>query len=134
MRKRTRTAAIITLSLFTWVASALTNASFAGDHYRIGTLNESRHYSDDDDFNSSHDGLYLVHNRNIFGTYFNSESAQSFFYARNRPLNDTFSFSYGFALGYDIGVVPMVAVSAQISILKITFTQEAAVIGLEFPI
>ena len=124
--------AILAIHFFVWVLPAVTKESIAGDHYRIGTLNESHHYRDDEDFNSSHNGFYIVHNNNLFGTYYNSDYAQSFFYARSRQINDIFSFSYGVATGYNVGIVPMVGLSAQISILKLTLTQEAAVIGLEF--
>ncbi len=106
----------------------------ARDHYRIGTLNESVHYRDNEEFNSSHDGLYLVHNRNIYGTYYNSEYEQSLFYARTNRINSTFSYSYGVAFGYDLGVMPMVGLSAQMNVFKLTLTQQAAVIGLEFPL
>lgn len=114
--------------------TSLTNVSIAADHYRIGTLNQSHHYRDDDDFNDRHDGIYLVHNNNVIGTYMNSDNNQSFFYARSNPINQTFSYSYGVAIGYNAGMVPMVGLSAQLGVIKLTFTQEAAVIGLEFPL
>ena len=128
------TTAILVLPLVVWVTSALTSESIAGGHYRLGTLNESIHYRDNEDFNSSHDGIYLVHKRHVFGTYYNSESEQSLFYARNNPINRTWSYSYGVAFGYELGVMPMVGLSAQISIVKFTLTQQAAVVGLEFPL
>lgn len=126
--------AIFVSHLFVGVISAVTNESIAGGHYRIGTLNQSFHYKDDEDLNSSHNGIYFVHNNNAFGTYLNSESEQSFFYLRNSQLNETFSFSYGIVTGYEFGTLPMVGISAQFNILKFTFTPEAAVIGLEFPV
>ena len=123
---------IFTCALVT--GNALTGTSLADGHYRLGTLNESFHYRDNEDFNSTHDGLYIVHKRNIFGTYYNSENEQSVFYARTSPINGTFSFSYGVAFGYEIGAMPMLGLSAQLNVFKITLTQEAAVIGLEFPV
>ena len=134
MKKSSKMYAAAVLPILLWCASAFTGESAAGGHYRVGTLNESRHYRDNEDFNSSHDGFYIVHERNVFGTYYNSEFEQSFFYARNNRINNTFSFSYGVAFGYNFGVMPMVGLSAQFNILKLTFTQEAAVIGLEFPV
>ena len=134
MNKNPRKFAILILPLLVWITSALANQGIAGDHFRIGTLNESIHYRDNDDFNSSHNGIYFVQNRHVFGTYHNSQYEQSLFYARNYRINDTFSYSYGLAVGYDIDLMPMVALSAQVSILKFTFTQQAAVIGLEFPL
>ena len=134
MKKCSIAAAILMFHVFFWILPALTNESIAGGHYRIGTLNESHHYRDNEDFNSSHNGFYIAHNNNLFGTYYNSDYAQSFFYARNHRLNDIFSFSYGVATGYNVGMIPMVGLSAQLSILKLTMTQEAAVIGLEFPL
>ncbi len=124
--------AIFVTHLFAWVIPAVTNESIAAGHYRIGTLNESLHYRDNEDVNSSHDGFYLVHKNNVFGTYQNSENEQSFFYARNNRINDTFSFSYGIVTGYKFGTVPMVGISAQLNIFKVTFTPDAAVVGLEF--
>lgn len=134
MKKSSKVGSMIALPILIWGASALTGESVAGGHYRIGTLNESRHYRDNEEFNSRHDGFYIVKDRNVFGTYYNSEFEQSFFYARNKRINGTFSFSYGVAFGYNFGVMPMVGLSAQFNILKLTFTQEAAVIGLEFPV
>ena len=117
-----------------WAFSAVGSSAIAGDHYRIGTLNESVHYRNNDEFNSTHNGIYLVHNNNVFGTYNNSEDEPSVFYARSHPINRYFSYSYGVAIGYNAGMVPMVGLSAQVGVLKLTMTQEAAVIGLEFPI
>ena len=134
MKKSKTTAAFLVLPLFIWVTSTLTSESIAGGHYRIGTLNESIHYRDNEDFNSSHDGLYIVHKSHVFGTYYNSEYEQSVFYARNKPINRTLSFLYGVAFGYNLGVMPMVGLSAQISVVKVTLTQQAAVVGLEFPL
>ena len=131
-KQQLATIAIFVLPLVIWVSSAVNNDGIAGDHYRIGTLNESVHYKDNDEFNSTHNGLYLVHNRNVFGTYYNSEHRQSLFYARNNPINRTLSYSYGVVLGYNIGLMPMVALSAQFGLVKFTFTHEAAVVGLEF--
>ncbi len=132
MKKFAINAAAAVISVFISLTSAFTSESIAADHYRIGTLNESRHYRDNEDFNSSHNGIYLVHNNNVIGTYFNSDYKQSFFYARNSPINKTFSYTYGVAIGYNSGMVPMVGLSAQLGVFKLTFTQEAAVIGLEF--
>lgn len=132
MKKKQTRIAISVLPLFIWVSSAFNNESIVGDHYRIGTLNESVHYRDNEEFNSSHNGLYIVHNQNVFGTYYNSESEQSVFYARNNPINRTLSYSYGFVLGYNFGLMPMAALSAQFGFVKFTFTHEAAVFGLEF--
>ena len=117
-----------------WVMGAAGNVAVAGDHYRVGTLNESYHYRDNEDFNSTHNGIYLVHNSNVFGAYHNSDDEASFFFARSHPINRYFSYSYGVAMGYKSGMVPMVALSAQVSVLKLTMTQEAAVVGVEFPI
>lgn len=134
MEKKSTTATVFALTLFIWLASAATNHSLAADHYRIGTINKSQHYRDDKDFNETHNGIYIVHNRNSFGTYLNSENEQSVFFARYRPINDIFSFTYGVALGYEIGMLPIVGVSAQLSIFKLTLTQDAAVMGLEFSV
>lgn len=133
MKKKSIMFAIFATHLFGWVITAATNESIAGDHYRIGTLNESVHYRDSGDLNSSHNGIYFVHNNNAFGTYYNSEFEQSFFYARNKRINETFSFSYGVVTGYEFGTIPMVGLSAQFNVFKLTFTPEAAVLGLEFP-
>lgn len=134
MNKISKLCAAFVLQIFIWGATALTSESVASGHYRLGTLNESFHYRDNEDFNSSHDGIYIVHDRNVFGTYHNSEFEQSFFYARSNRINSTFSYSYGVAFGYNFGVMPMVGVSAQFNIVKLTFTQQAAVIGVEFPV
>jgi len=134
MGNNKKTVAKIILPFLLWLTFAATNESNAGGHYRIGTLNESVHYRDNDEVNSSHDGIYLVHNRNVFGTYYNSEREQSVFYARTQPINRIFSFSYGAVLGYNFGVVPMLGLSAQMSIFKLTLTPEAAVVGLEMPL
>lgn len=134
MKKRAARNAIFVLPLFILVSLVFTNEGIAGGHYRIGTLNESVHYRDNEEFNSSHDGLYIAYERNVFGTYYNSENQQSIFYARNNPINRTFSYSYGFVLGYNFGLLPMVALSAQVGVVKFTFTHEAAVVGLEFPL
>ena len=124
-------AAMAVLSATIWIASAPGNAGIAADHYRIGTLNLSHHYRDDEDYNHRHDGIYLVHNNNVIGTYLNSQDSQSFFYARNNPINRTFSYSYGLSIGYDSGMMPMVGLSALFGVVKLTFTQEAAVVGFE---
>ncbi len=134
MKKTLPKLAIPGLSAVLWIIVGLTSPALAGDHYRVGTLNKSVHYRSDEDFNDTHDGVYLVHNRNIYGTYYNSEYEQSVFFARNTRLNGTFSFFYGVASGYELGVMPMVGLSAQLSILKVTLTQEAAVVGLEVPL
>lgn len=122
----------IALCFFVWMTSAAIGEAVAGDHYRIGTINKSHHYRDDEDFNDTHNGIYVVHNHNVFGTYRNSEYEQSFFYARDNRINETFSYTYGVAFGYEIGMMPIVGLSAQVSVFKLTLTQEAAVIGLEF--
>jgi hypothetical protein len=132
MKKSSLVVTIFVTYLFIWIASAATNESIAGGHYRIGTLNESLHYRDSKDLNSSHDGIYIVYENNVFGTYYNSEFEQSLFYMRNNRINNTFSFSYGLATGYEFGTVPMIGLSAQLNIFKLTFTPEAAVLGLEF--
>ncbi len=134
MNRRRPTAAVIAALQLASLAISFPDTAVAGDHYRIGTINKSHHYRDDEDFNDTHDGVYFVHNRNVFGTYYNSESEQSLFFARNHRINDTFSYSYGVAVGYNVGMVPIVGVSAQFSIFKVTLTQEAAVFGLEFPV
>ena len=134
MKKKLTTVAVLVLPLVVWLATATTNESHAGDHYRIGTINKSHHYRNNDNFNETHNGIYLVHNRSSFGTYLNSEDGQSVFFARYSPINEILSFTYGVALGYEIGMVPIVGVSAQVSIFKLTLTQEAAVMGLEFPV
>ena len=134
MKKETKTIAMLIVPLVVWAGSVLVNPGHARDHYRIGTLNQSTHYRGDDGLNTTHNGLYLVHNRNVFGTYYNSESEQSVFYARNNPINDTFSYSYGLVLGYNFGLLPMAALSAQLGVVKFTFTHEAAVVGLEFTV
>ena len=134
MKKQAASRLILILPLFSWIISVFSTESIAGGHYRIGTLNESVHYRDNDELNSSHDGLYIAHKNNVFGTYYNSEREQSIFYARNNPINRAFSYSYGFVLGYNFGLLPMVALSAQVGVLKFTFTHEAAVAGLEFPL
>ncbi len=120
------------MHIFFWVVSTATNMSHAGGHYRIGTLNESIHYRNNEDFNSSHDGIYIAHKNYVFGTYNNSKSEQSFFFARNKQINRTFSYSYGLVTGYSFGTLPLLGFSAQFNILKLTFTPEAAIIGLEF--
>ncbi len=132
MNKCSITAAILAIHFFIWVLPAVTNESIASGHYRIGTLNESIHYRDSKDLNSSHNGIYIVHENNVFGTYYNSEFEQSLFYMRNNRINNIFSFSYGLATGYGFGTVPMIGLSAQLNIFKLTFTPEAAVLGLEF--
>ena len=134
MRKNKKTVARLIFPVLLWLILAGTGESIAEGHYRIGTLNESVHYRDNDEVNSSHDGIYLVHKRNVFGTYYNSEREQSVFYARTHPINRTFSYSYGAVLGYNFGVVPMLGLSAQMSIFKLTLTPEAAVVGLEMPL
>lgn len=134
MKKKLVKLAILGLPAVLWINFTLTSPAIAGDHYRIGTLNKSVHYRDDEDFNDTHDGVYLVHNRNIYGTYYNSEYEQSLFFARSTRLNGTFSFFYGVASGYELGVMPLVGLSAQLSILKVTLTQEAAVLGVEIPL
>lgn len=108
------------------------NHCYAENTYRIGTLIESRHYNPDDELNNRHDGLYVVYNKNAFGTFYNSDHEQSVFYARNYPINEIFSYSFGIATGYDFGTLPILGISAQVSIFKLTFTPEAAVFGLEF--
>jgi uncharacterized membrane protein YqaE (UPF0057 family) len=134
MKIKSTRVAIFVLPVVVWLTSAWTGESIAGDHYRIGTINKSYHYRDNEDFNDTHDGLYMVHNRNVFGTYHNSEYEQSFFYARNSPITDTFSFTYGVTFGYNVGMLPIVGVSAQVGFLKLTLTHEAAVVGLEFSV
>lgn len=79
MNKSMKLFAVIALPMLIFGASALTGKSIAGGHYRVGTLNESHHYRDNEEFNSSHDGIYIVKDRNVFGTYHNSEFEQSFF-------------------------------------------------------
>lgn len=134
MKTPSTTVAAVITGLAVWLLSMAVNVAVAGDHYRIGTLNQSRHYREDDELNETHNGVYLVHNRNVYGTYYNSEYQQSFFYARNHPINEVFSYSYGVAIGYNAGLLPMLAMSAQLSVLKLTLTPEAAVVGFEFPL
>lgn len=134
MKEKSAKAGVLAISLVVWLTSATTNESLAGGHYRIGTLNKSHHYRNDENFNDTHNGVYIVYNRNSFGTYLNSEYRQSVFFARHRPIDDTFSFTYGVALGYEVGMLPIVGLSAQVSIFRLTFTQDAAVMGLEFPV
>ncbi len=134
MMNRSSLLAVLIAGFPLWIAGAVGNLAVAGDHYRVGTLNESYHYRDNEEFNSTHNGIYLMHNRNVFGAYNNSEDEPSFFFARSHPINQYLSYSYGVAVGYNAGMVPMVALSAQVSMLKLTMTHEAAVIGVEFPV
>ncbi len=134
MKNRSTLMAGFIAGLSLWLITVSGNPAVARDHYRIGTLNESYHYRDNEDFNSTHNGIYLMHNNNVFGTYNNSEDEPSFFFARSHPINRYLSYSYGIAMGYNAGVVPMVGLSAQVGLLKLTMTQEAAVIGVEFSV
>ena len=125
---------IIRLFIFIAIIVGLGTSThcYAESKYRIGTLIESRHYNPDDELNNRHDGLYVVYNKNVFGTFYNSDHEQSVFYARNYAINDIFSYSFGLAAGYNFGTLPIIGISAQLSILKITLTPEAAVFGFEF--
>lgn len=134
MINRSTLAAGLLAGFSLWVVSIVANDAVASDHYRLGTLNESVHYRDNEDFNSTHNGLYLVHNHSVFGAYTNSEDDPAFFFARSYPINRYLSYSYGVAMGYKAGMLPMLGLSAQLGVLKLTMTQEAAVIGLEFPL
>ena len=134
MKNRSTLKAGFIAALSLWLCAVSSNLALARDLYRVGTLNESYHYRDNEDFNSTHDGIYLMHNNSVFGTYNNSDGEASFFFARSHPINRYLSYSYGVAMGYEAGMVPMVALSAQVSVLKLTMTQEAAVIGVEFPL
>lgn len=109
----------------------------------IGTLLKSHHF-DNDDYNESHNGIYLNIGNWAFGTYKNSAYVQSSFVTYNSKIYSKRRFEidlvYGVANGYEgwelaqDDYLPILGLSAQWTYFKAMFSYDVAAFGLELPL
>lgn len=109
----------------------------------IGTLLKSHHF-DDEDYNESHNGIYLKIEDWAVGTYKNSANVQSSFVTYNSKIYNNRRFEvdlvYGVANGYEGWVLaqgdylPILGLSAQWKYLKAMLSYDVVAFGLELPL
>ena len=109
----------------------------------FGTIFSSRHFKDED-YNETHNGIYLNINNWTLGTYENSGYATSNFITYNANLYQRKAFAVnlvtGVADGYEgweyarNGYAPIVGVSAQWMSLKTIVSPEFVAFGVEVPL
>ena len=109
----------------------------------IGTLLKSHHF-DNNDYNESHNGIYLNIDNWSLGTYKNSANVQSSFVTYNSKIYNKRQFEidlvYGVANGYEgwelaqDDYLPILGISAQWTYFKAMLSYDVAAFGLELPL
>ncbi len=109
----------------------------------IGTIYKSRHFRDEN-YNETHNGIYLTVENWSVGTYENSGNAQSTFVTYNSNLYSRqrvdVNLVAGVADGYEgweyaqNGYLPIVGLSAQWMYLKTMVSPEFMAFGIELPL
>ena len=109
----------------------------------IGTLLKSHHFNNDD-YNESHNGIYLNIDNWAVGTYKNSANVQSSFVTYNSKIYSKRRFEvdlvYGVANGYQGwelaqgDYLPILGFSAQWAYLKTMLSYDVIAFGLELPL
>ena len=109
----------------------------------IGTILKSHHFSDQD-YNETHDGIYLSVDKWSFGTYRNSSDVQSTFVTYNPTLYRNRSVEINFVAGVADGYsdwegaqgdyLPLLGVSAQWMYLKTMLSYDLIAVGVELPL
>ncbi len=112
----------------------------------VGTILKSVHYGKQagQDFNQTHNGIYLSINNWSAGTYTNSTNRQSVFITHNTSLYQKNAFKVdlvtGVANGYENwsnahdGYLPMLGTSLQWQYLKVMLSYDVAAFGFELPL
>lgn len=109
----------------------------------IGTILKSHHFNNND-YNETHDGIYLSVSNWSLGTYRNSGNVQSTFVTYNPRLYRSRSLEVnlvaGLADGYDDweyaqnGYLPLLGVSAQWMYLRTMLSYDVVAFGFELPL
>lgn len=109
----------------------------------IGTILKSHHFNNDD-YNETHNGIYLSVENWSLGTYRNSGDVQSVFVTYNPRLYRSRSLEInlvaGVADGYEDwefaqkGYLPLVGVSAQWMYLRTMLSYDLVAFGFELPL
>jgi hypothetical protein len=109
----------------------------------IGTILKSHHFNDQD-YNETHNGIYLSVDNWSLGTYLNSGNEQSVFVTYNPSLYRTRSVEInmvaGVADGYDGWemaqgeYLPLLGVSAQWMYLRTMLSYDVVAFGFELPL
>ena len=104
---------------------------------KIGTMNYSYHYDRSDDWNETHNGIFLQVDNWTVGTYENSEWHRSQYVAYSAPIADSkyFEWTVGGATGYEkLPVMPLVGVKATYHYVYSLITPTVIAVGLSIPI
>lgn len=111
--------------------------------FAIGTILKSHHFARNN-YNETHNGIYLNIDQWSVGSYLNSGYEQSVFVTYNPQLYANRSVAVnvvaGVANGYDgwehsqNGYLPIVGVSTQVSYLKAMLTFKLVTVGFELPL
>ena len=165
--KQTIRALLIVLSLYTGASAGqditnITNSSldFEVNTYRLplftdkkgyldrtkivmGTILKSHHF-DGEDYNESHNGIYLGFDKWSIGTYKNSSNVQSTFVSYNPNIYSAKSFKVNLVAGVVDGYegwgnaqgdyLPILAVSTLWMNTRITLSYDVVAFGLELPL
>jgi len=109
----------------------------------LGTIYKSHHFNGDD-YNETHNGIYMSVERWSVGTYENSSNVQSVFVTYNRNLYREKSLEVnlvtGVADGYEgwnyaqNGYLPILGVSAKWMNLKAMLSPDLVAFGVELPL
>ena len=109
----------------------------------VGTIYKSHHFNSDD-YNETHNGIYLNVEQWSLGTYENSGNVQSIFVTYNPNLYQSKSLEVnlvaGVADGYEgwkyaqNGLLPVLGVSARWMNLKTMLSPDVVAFGIELPL
>ena len=109
----------------------------------VGTIYKSHHF-DDENYNESHNGIYLSVENWSIGTYENSGNAQSVFVTYNPNLYQTKTLQVDLVAGVADGYhdwkyardeyLPILGVSAQWMNLKAMVSPAVVALGIELPL
>lgn len=110
---------------------------------RIGTILKSHHFTSDD-YNETHDGIYLSVENWSLGTYRNSGDVQSTFITYNPRLYRSRSLEINLVAGVADGYedwelaqgeyLPLLGVSAQWMYLRTMLSYDVVAFGFELPL
>ena len=116
----------------------------ATSEFAIGTILASHHFNTDEDYNETHNGIYLSFNEWSVGSYKNSESKQSTFVTYNAEIYQDriveVDFVVGVADNYDGWkmsqgeYLPIVGFSAKWSYVKTMLSYDVVAFGFELPL
>lgn len=109
------------------------------NNFHIGFVNNTYHYDRQGKYRESgHQGVSITWNNTAVATWITSDpdrEDRAWSVLQSEPLTDYLSFIYGGAIGYnDIPIVPIVGLSAKLSIFRVTLTPTVALFGIEIPI